>query len=76
MATTMEDQLVMQIGEAAGQVWKTLAAKGPLSLTKLVKEADVPRELTLQALGWLAREDKLIFEEGRVKTIGLKELPG
>lgn len=72
MATELEDAAVLQIGEAAGQIWKTLAAKGPLSLTKLLKESTIPRDLALQAVGWLAREDKLQFEEGRVRTIGLK----
>ncbi len=72
MITELEDAAVAQIGEAAGQVWKTLAAKGPLSLTKLIKESGAPRDLVLQAVGWLAREDKLQFEEGRVRTIGLK----
>ncbi|MGC3966881.1 MAG: winged helix-turn-helix domain-containing protein [Pirellulales bacterium] len=62
------------IGEAAGIVWRVLATKGPLSLTKLIKESESPRELVLQAVGWLAREDKLVFEEGaRTKTIGLKD---
>ncbi|MBN8627660.1 MAG: winged helix-turn-helix domain-containing protein [Planctomycetes bacterium] len=61
------------IGETAGVVWKVLAAKGPLSLTKLTKECEAPKDLVLQAVGWLAREDKLVFEEGRTKTIGLKD---
>ena len=52
---------------------KHLRAKGPLSLTKLIKETEAPREMVLQAIGWLAREDKLVFEEGRTKTIGLKD---
>ncbi len=64
---------ITAIGETAGAVWKTLAAKGPLSLTKLIKETEAPRDMVLQAIGWLAREDKLVFEDGRTKTIGLKE---
>ena len=60
------------IGHTAGVVWKVLAAQGPLSMTKLIKEAAAPRDLVLQAVCWLAREDKLEFEEGRTKKIGLK----
>jgi hypothetical protein len=53
-------------------VWKTLAAKGPLSIAKLTSETGLSRELVLQAIGWLAREDKLAFEEGRTRKVGLK----
>jgi hypothetical protein len=72
MATVLDEPIVMQIGETAGLVWKTLAAKGPLSIAKLTSETGVPRELLLQAVGWLAREDKLAFEEGRTRKVGLK----
>jgi len=72
MATMMEEPIVAQIGDAAGLVWKTLASKGPLSIAKLTSETGVPRELLLQAVGWLAREDKLAFEEGRTRKVGLK----
>jgi hypothetical protein len=64
---------VEQIGEVAGQVWQTLHTDGPLSLAKLVKSVDQPRDLVMQALGWLAREDKLeIDENSRGKAISLR----
>jgi len=53
---------VSQIGEVAGEIWHLLERKGPMSFTKLVKEVDGPRDLTMQALGWLAREDKINIE--------------
>jgi hypothetical protein len=43
-----------------------------LRIAKLASETGVPRELLLQAVGWLAREDKLAFEEGRTRKVGLK----
>ncbi len=46
---------VAQIGDAAGAVWRALDEKGPLSTAKLVKEIEAPRDLVMQALGWLAR---------------------
>jgi hypothetical protein len=64
---------VDQIGEAAGLVWRTLQDEGPQSLAKLVKNVDQPRDLVMQAIGWLAREDKLeIDENARGKAISLK----
>ena len=64
---------VDQIGEAAGLVWQALQNEGPLSLAKLVKSVDQPRDLVMQAIGWLAREDKLdIDENARGKAISLR----
>jgi hypothetical protein len=69
---TITENCVEQIGETAGQVWNTLATHGPLSLTKLTKESGAPKDLVLQAIGWLAREDKISIEEGRTKLISLR----
>jgi hypothetical protein len=51
-----------------------LDVKGPQTLTKLVKELDdAPRDVIMQAIGWLAREDKLeIEEEGRSRIVSLR----
>jgi len=56
--------VVDRIGETAGKVWKTLLEGGPLSQTKLTKQIDAPRDTVMQAIGWLAREDKLTIREG------------
>jgi hypothetical protein len=53
-----------QIGKTAGLVWHALAEHGPMTATKLVREVDAPRDLVMQAVGWLARENKLQIEEG------------
>ena len=68
-----ESQLVTdQIGVTAGQVWHALAENGGMSLAKLAKQIDAPRDLVMQAVGWLARENKVqIVEQKRVKTISL-----
>ena len=58
---------VSQIGQVAGEVWHLLERKGSMSIAKLVKEMDAPRDLTMQALGWLAREDKINID-GDSKT--------
>jgi hypothetical protein len=73
MATTSENDLVLQIGEAAGTVWRLLTDNGPMSMAKLVKAVGEPRDTVMLALGWLAREDKLsIDEEGRSRILSLK----
>jgi predicted ArsR family transcriptional regulator len=71
MATAPSPTSIEQIGETAGLVWRALSENGPLSLAKLAKEVDVPKELVLQAIGWLAREDKIHIEDGRTKIISL-----
>jgi len=44
-----------------------------LTIAKLVKEIDAPRDVVMQALGWLAREEKLEIEgDGRTRTVSLK----
>lgn len=63
------------IGETAGMIWRTLNESGPLSITKLVKSVDKPRDLVMQAVGWLAREDKIaITGEARSRTVALANL--
>ena len=49
-----------------------MAAKGPQSYAQLVKATGASRDLVMQAVGWLAREDKLEFEEGRTLKVTLK----
>jgi hypothetical protein len=71
--STVNGTCVEQIGEAAGLVWQTLQQGGRMSFTKLFKEVAAPRDLVLQAIGWLAREDKIEIEElVRGKTISLR----
>ena len=64
---------VQQIGETAGIVWKNLDKHGAMSLAKLVERVGGNRDIVMQAVGWLAREDKLeISETSRGRTIALK----
>jgi len=61
------------IGETAGVVWQTLNVQGPMSMAKLIKTAGQPRDVVMQAVGWLAREDKIrIEEDGRTRIISLR----
>ena len=62
-----------QIGEVAGVVWHILDKSGSMTLTNLVKKAKAPRDVVMQAVGWLAREGKVeIHEQKRTRTISLR----
>lgn len=71
MAIATESGMV-QIGEAAGAIWHVLDSNGPLSLAKLVKEVGLPRDVVMQGLGWLAREDKITIDDSRSKVVSLR----
>jgi Winged helix-turn-helix domain (DUF2582) len=65
--------LTAGIGETAGQVWTVLDRDGPLSMTRLTKTIGKPRDMTMQAIGWLAREGKIdITEERRSRIVTLR----
>jgi len=65
---------VDSIGAMAGEVWAYLNDNGPVSLSKLARELDAPRDLVMQGVGWLAREGKVKFEtENRRKFVSLSE---
>ena len=64
---------VAHVGETAGVVWSVLNENGPLSMAKLVRAVGGPRDVVMQALGWLAREDKIwIEEDGRTRVVSLR----
>ncbi len=66
--------MIHQIGVAAGKVWMFLKQNGESNLNQLKKGIKADPNLILQAIGWLAREDKLRIEkEGRFITYALKE---
>lgn len=72
MATEMMTTEETNIGAVAGMVWQYLDLSGPVTLSKLAKDIDAPRDMVMQGIGWLAREGKLRFEETpRSKLIGL-----
>ena len=63
---------VESIGLVAGWVWKYLDEHGAVTLSKLAREIDAPRDMVMQGVGWLAREGKIEFHEGpRSKMISL-----
>ena len=74
MATVSVACDISQIGETAGVIWHLLDERGPLSMAQIVKQTGEARDLVMLALGWLAREDKIVIDaESRGRTVGLKQ---
>lgn len=62
-----------KIDDAAGQVWRYLDKNGSDSVTKITNETGLNKNDVQRAIGWLLKEDKLIFEMvGRTETLSLK----
>ena len=63
-----------EIASTAGSIWHALNDRGELSLAKLKKEVNGKTPVFDWAIGWLAREDKLVItSEKRSFHIRLKD---
>ena len=52
-----------EIGTLAGIVWRALNEKGSLSFEDLQRETRLDTGSVCTAIGWLARENKIEFDE-------------
>ena len=50
-----------EIGTTAGAIWQALNEKGELSLPILKKQVEAKSPIFDWAVGWLAREDKVVI---------------
>ena len=68
------DDLSAQIGEAAGAVWRALeGATSWTTATQLRNRTSLSNDMLQRALGWLAREGKILFAvSGKVVKVMLK----
>ncbi len=63
-----------EIGLTAGMIWQALDSKGELSLAQLKKAVNGKAPVFDWAIGWLAREDKIVITpEKRSFRLRLKE---
>ncbi|MBI4834944.1 MAG: winged helix-turn-helix domain-containing protein [Planctomycetes bacterium] len=62
-----------EIGNAAGVIYKHLSTAGITKLNDIPGKTSIPMETALQAIGWLAREEKVCKE--RVKTTSYVYVP-
>jgi hypothetical protein len=67
--------MIQQIGEAAGSVWQFLNEHPGATPQQIRKGLKIEDGLLNLALGWLAREGKLLFETNE-KTIKLSLVAG
>jgi len=54
--------MIHEIGEMAGRVWFYLKEHPDTATSKMLKELKAPKARVQQAIGWLAREDKIVIE--------------
>jgi len=52
-----------KIGNDAGQIWKVLDEQGAKGIKELKKITKLSEKEVYAALGWLAREEKLLFDK-------------
>jgi hypothetical protein len=66
--------MVATIGETAGEIWELLKAEGKLTLSAIARKTKRPQSMVYMGIGWLAREDKLVFTKTKQGVIlSLKE---
>ena len=53
----MKDKII----ETAGKTWRFLGQNGQTNISQLTKALQEKDEVVLQAVGWLAREDKINY---------------
>ena len=57
-----------KIIETAGQAWRYLGEHGETNISSLAKALGQTEAIVFQALGWLAREDKINYTSKNRKT--------
>ena len=58
----MEEKMMKdKVIQVAGKTWKILGEKGALTIQQLAKTLKEKEDIVNQAIGWLAREDKIKY---------------
>lgn len=66
--------MIDEIGDAAGLVWKYLEDVEKSTAAKMVSATGLKTNEVQRAIGWLAREEKIMIEhEGRSEYFSLKD---
>jgi hypothetical protein len=65
--------MINQIGESAGVVWRYLNEHSTGTAAQINESTKLDGALLYMAIGWLAREGKLLFSgEGKEATLSLR----
>jgi hypothetical protein len=67
-----QTNLTPKIGTNAGKVWSTVARQGEVDISTITKTAQITEVDAYQALGWLARENKVEFKKIKAKIPKIK----
>ncbi len=61
-----------QIGDVAGAIWRVLHEKDKVALSTIPKAIKRKDTIAFQAVGWLAREDKIQYQtQGKTTFVTL-----
>lgn len=58
-----------KIGKTAGKIWKLLQKHDEISISQFPKMLNEKAVIVNQALGWLAREDKINYRQESNRTL-------
>ena len=66
--------MINEIGTTAGRIWQLLREKDEVNIANLPRLLDEKALIVHQALGWLARENKLCYRsEGTKNYVAISE---
>lgn len=58
-----------KVSKTAGKIWKLLREKEQISISQIPKAIEEKNVIAYQALGWLAREDKIVYHVKANRTL-------
>lgn len=61
------NEIIKSFGNNAGKIWDVLNEEGPQVQTKLMKKTNLTTNEFYGAVGWLARENKLVVDKRTYK---------
>ena len=61
--------MLTEIGHTAGKIWEALGQKGEISVDYLPRAVKAKSAVAYQALGWLAKEDKIQYKKKNGKNV-------
>ena len=65
--------MILEIGESSGRIWEYLHENGAATVSEISRSLRMSSAMLHMAIGWLAREDKLVFEsKGKAAKLSLK----
>jgi hypothetical protein len=67
-----QTNLTPKIGTDAGKVWSTVAKQGEIDISTIAKTIQITEVDAYQALGWLARENKVNCKKVKAKVPKIK----